>query len=347
MKLIQSVPWLASTSLLLLVALPRASFPGTAHAADELSFHSVKGLELEKHFVQHSSMKLVEFKLTVETPDGPQEPKIPLPDSTITDDENLEFVEETLAAGEGRPAKLSRSFATVENSVTFEGGEDTESTTLKNESGLAGKKVVFTWDEDSKEFEAKWAEDEEGDDDLLGDLVEDADFRGWLPGKKTEEGATWTIPASEFNNLQEPSGPMGYRAEGAEEKDEDEGSNDLRDNVKGEINATYKGTREVDGVTVGVIAFEGKLDSQSESEQESEEGPAVKALTENSVEIEGELLWDISAGHFHALKCDSEIKFTTTTSKTLEFGEQSLDVKEIRSFEGKKTYRFTCATKKD
>ncbi|HTF87310.1 MAG TPA: hypothetical protein VK843_02795 [Planctomycetota bacterium] len=347
MKLIQSVPWLASTSLLLLAALPSATFPGSVRAADELSYHSVKGLELEKHFVQHSSMKLVELKLTVETPDGPQEPEIELPETTITDDENLEFVEETLAAGEGRPAKLARSFATVENSVTFEGGEGTESNTLKNESGLSGKKVVFSWDEDSKEFEAKWAEGEEGDDDLLGDLVEDADFRGWLPDKKTEEGATWTIPASEFNNLQEPSGPMGYRPEGAEEEDEDEGSNDLRDNVKGEINATYKGTREVDGVKVGVIAFEGKLDSQSESEQESEEGPPAKTVTENSVQIEGELLWDLSAGHFHALTCDSEFKLTTSTSKTLEFGEQSFDLKEVRGFEGKKTYRFTCAAKKD
>jgi hypothetical protein len=336
---------LAPLGLLVLGTLA-ASLP----RGDALVFRSVAETTLEKKFVQHSAMDLVEFKVSIEAPDGPQEPDVELPKVRIVDDETIEFTDETLAAGEGRPDKSKRTFATIDNAVTFEteGGEDEEggAETMKNVSGLLGKSVLFTWDGESEEFEAAWSEDETGDDDLLADLVEDADFRGWLPGKEVDEGDTWTIPSKEFNNLQEPSGPMGYHREG-EEKEDDGDSDELRKNVEGEIKATYKGTRDEGGVKVGVIAFEAELQSKSEREIEQEEGPATTSTTENAIELEGELLWDVAAGRFHALNCDSEFKLTTGQTRVFEFDSNSVKIKESRVFEGKKTYRFTCAKSKD
>src|SRR5687768_7321534 len=233
MKLIQSAPWLASTGLLLLGALPLREAP--VRAADEIVFRSVEGRKLAKQFVQHSEIELKDASVTVHTPDGPQEQELEEPSLKIVDDETIEFVDETLAAGEGKPKKLKRTFEEIENSQSFDNGGDSEGTTIDNKSGFADKSVLFTWSDESDGFEPAWFESE-GEDALLELLVEDADFRGWLPGKKVEEGDTWEIPAAEFNNLQEPSGPMAYVPEESEDDYKDGAiSQGLRKDVDGDF----------------------------------------------------------------------------------------------------------------
>ncbi len=348
MKLIQNVPWLSSAGLLLLGVLSSSeSTLKDSRAGADMSFHSVAGRKLEKKFVQHDVGALVHLKSSAEIPDDPEEIDQDIQGPKNVDDETIEFCDETITAGDGRPRKLKRTFATIENSIASESGEEgVEGGTLKNESGLLGKSVLFTWDADEKSFSAAWFEGD-GDDDLLKPMVEDADFRAWLPGKKVDEGDSWTIPVSEFNNLQEPSGPMGYKREGATENPDNTMSDNLRANLKGEIKATFKGTREDDGVKIGVIAFEGTLSSSSEQEIEQDEGPSVKLTYESGNELEGELLWDIAGGHFRSLSCDAASKSSSTIQGTFEIQDSSFPFTQTKSFEGKKTYRFTCAEKKD
>ena len=321
-----------------------------APTADEPHFFAPEGRTLAKRFVQHTQMKLVEAKLVVETPDGPQEQEAGDPDLTIVDDETIEFSDELLSVGKHGPLKLKRTFDTIENSTEFssaaEGAEDTKT---ENESGLDGKSVMFVWDDDAEAFTATWFECE-GDDELLDDLVLDADFRLWLGAeeRKISEGDTWDIPVAEYNNLQEPSGPMGYRpADSEEEQDDDPISDALRENAKGEIKATYKGTREEDGVLVGVISFEGKIESRAESEVEQDEGPAIEHAMELAAEFEGELLWDWAGGHFRKLSCDSEQKLVISDKQQIEIEGGSIGISQTQSFEGKKTYRFSCTPKQD
>jgi hypothetical protein len=353
MKLIVNVPWLASVVVLSVGALSGSSATtspaSSLRASEEPSFHSVAGRKLEKHFVQHSELDLKNSKVSVEGPDGPEDQEGEGQSLKIIDDETIEFTDETVTAGDGKPKKAKRSFTTIENSVNYESdAEGFEAEAIKNQSGLLEKTVAFTWDSDDKAFTAAWFECE-GDDDLLKPMVEDADFRGWLPGKKVAEDDTWNIEVSEFNNLQEPSGPMGYKREGAENESEDDPMSDgLRANRKGEIKATFKGTRDVDGVKLGVIAFTGKLSTSFEHEAErGEEGGSVKRETELSDELEGELLWDLAAGHFYSLNCDAAIKMNTTEAQSFEIEGSTFKLSQSQSFEGKKTYRFTCAEKKD
>ncbi len=277
MKFTQSQPVLFSASLLLLASFgmhelePRLT--SAASTADAVVYRALAERTLEKQFVQHSEMSLADFKVTIEGPDGPEEPEIPEQNYRIVDDETIEFSDLTIAAGEGRPEKQKRSFTSIENSIRFESDEEgAEENTLKNESGLAGKSVLFTWDSEAEKFEATWFEDK-GDDALLGPMVEDADFRAWLPGKNVDDGDSWTIPAAEFHNLQEPSGPMGYHPADADEESESK-AEQPRPEVKGELKATYKGTRDEDGVKVGVIAIEGKLSTLTERELKQGDGPS-------------------------------------------------------------------------
>lgn len=341
MKTLPNLSLLASSVFLGIGAL-------AAPAGEEPRFFAEEGRTLQKSFVQHSETKLVEAKLVIETPDGPQEPEAGEPDLTIVDDETIEFSDEFVKLGKRGPTKLKRTFSSIENTQKFnteaEGAEDG---TIENESGLDGKSVMFAWDEDADAFAATWFECE-GDDKLLGDLVQDADFRLWLgeEERKIAEGDTWEIPAAEYNNLQEPSGPMGYQpADSEEEEDDDPSAKALRENIKGEIKATYKGTREEDGVLVGVIAFEGKVESRAESEIEQEEGPAIEHAIEIGAEFEGELLWDWAGGHFRKLSCDAEQKLVITDKQQMEIQGGSIGISQTQSFEGKKTYRFSCAPK--
>jgi hypothetical protein len=332
--------WLAASILVCVSAMARP-------AADEPRYFVAQGRTLAKSFVQHSELKLVEMR--IETPDGPQEPEEGVPDMSIVDDETIEFQDESLKVGDDGPRKLKRTYTTIENTQVYEGGgEDDEDVSIENKSGLDGKTVLFSWDEDEEAFEPAWL-DCEGDDDLLEELVAAADFRSWLgEERKLSEGDTWKIPASEFNNLQEPSGPMGYVPEGTESEEEDDGtSKALRENLKGEINATYKGTREEDGVLVGVIALEGKVESSAEAELEQEEGPSVLHAIETSSEFEGELLWDWSAGHFRKLSVDSEMSLSISDKLEFEIQGNSISIKQLQRFAGKKTYRFSCAPKQD
>ena len=342
MNLIQRIPWLASAGIVLCGELPM-----NGGSSDELAYRSVEGRKLAKRFVQHSELELKASKFTVEGPDGPDENE-GAGSYKIIDDETIEFEDVTIAAGEGKPKKAKRTFSTIDNAVNFESDEeDFEAKEIKNESGLLDKAVMFTWDAEEKSFAAAWFECE-GNDKLLGPMVEDADFRGWLPGKKVGEDDTWTIDVAEFNNLQEPSGPMGYQREGAEEgEDDDTMSEGIRDNRKGEIKATYKGTREEDGVKVGVIAFEGKLSSSFARDVEQDEGPSAHQANEQSDEFEGELLWDLAAGHFRSLTCDSKITLSTSEQQSFEIEGHSFKLSQSQTFEGTKTYRFSCEEKKD
>lgn len=345
MKFIHSQPLLFSASLLLLGSFgvhelaPR--FTSASSTADAVAYRALAERTLEKRFVQHSEMSLVDFKVTIDGPDGPQEPEIPDQSYKIVDDETIEFSDLTIAAGEGRPERLKRSFTSIENSIKFESDQEgAEENTLKNESGLAGKSVLFTWNSEAEKFEVEWFEDK-GDDALLEPMVEDADFRGWLPGKNVDDGDSWTIPAAEFHNLQEPSGPMGYHPADADEEAESN-AEEARPEVKGELKATYKGTRDEDGVKVGVIAIEGKLSTLTERELKQGDGPSAQEATEFTTELEGELLWDLTAGHFHSLRCDGAQTLESTQTSSFAIGESSITLKQVRTLEGKKTYRFSC-----
>jgi len=142
---------------------------------------------------------------------------------------------------------------------------------------------------------------------------------------------------------------MGYQEEGAEEEDEsgDALSEGLRDNRKGEIKATYKGVREEGGVKVGVIAFEGKLSTSFEVENDEEGGASSKTSNEQTDELEGEILWNLEGGYFHALSCDSKITMNRVEEHSLDVEGETFKLTQTQVYAGTKTYRFTCAEKKD
>src|SRR6185436_14555092 len=163
------------------------------------------------------------------------------------------------------------------------GANDTSKTL---ESDLEGQTVVFTLGEDG-EYQASFKGDK-GEQALLERLEEDMDLRALLPGGAVEADKSWDIEAPALHSvLNLPGGNMKLKVEGEEDSDGRLGE-ELQKHVKGKAKGTYKGQREV-----------------------SQRKPPA-GTTDVSVEytVEGELLWDSEAGHFHSCKLTSKLTMT-------------------------------------
>jgi hypothetical protein len=248
------------------------------------------------------------------------------------------------AVGEGRPQRLRRSFdelgGTEQARFTSEEGEENDDT--EYESTLEGQSVVFTWNDESGAFDAAFAEGVEGDGELLARLEEDMDLRCLLPAEEVSEGDTWTVEATAFVSVLDPGGDLGLIDTDGEELDTDEQEAEMRANYAGTIEAAYRGTREVDGVRVAVIALEVEVGSHATSELGAEEVPEGSRGTgriEAGYLLEGELLWDLAHGHAQALELSGETEFTMIDSIEGDFEGEPMEQSQTMLFVG--TTRLT------
>jgi hypothetical protein len=218
-------------------------------------------------------------------------------------------------AGE-RPLKLERSFVALgaSNSSEESSPQGEESKEVEETSELEGESVTFTWDEEEEEYSVAFTDDK-GDEELLDELEEDADLRGFLPGKEVADGDTWEVGPAAFSRVVSPGGNV--KLVGDEEGAEDEEiERQFEENLAGELTATWRGEREVGGRKVGVIALAGEL--ASEAEQDVQDGPGEGTTTMAlTYDVEGELLWDLEGGHFASLDLSGAIDLKATTEVSI------------------------------
>ncbi|MFN0009621.1 MAG: hypothetical protein ACKVXR_17130 [Planctomycetota bacterium] len=308
--------------------------------ADSLTFHVEAKSKLTKTFETRIKLASESMSITVDGNDmhgGVEVPKI-----EITDNETIQVTDEYLSVEDGRPTKLVRDFVdlagdSLETSVMPEdsGMEDREEKGEK-ESPLEGKTVVFTWEDDG--YKAAWADEEKGgDDELLEKLEGDMDLLGFLPSKGVAKGDTWDLEAKAFNGVSSPGGRLHLRTPKRDEADENLSiQEELEKNIGGEGKATYKGTRDVDGVEVGVIEITAELESHGTVEADGRENSIEYAVT-----YTGEMLWNVKAGRLHSLELQGEVKFSMDTKSSIEFGEESHELRQKVEFAGTIEHRAT------
>jgi hypothetical protein len=299
---------------------------------DSLTFQVKAKSKLTKIFETKAELASVNFSISVDGEDahgGVDGPKI-----EIKDEERMEMTDEYLSVADGRATKLQRTFVklsgdSLETTSMPEGsGMKDREVKAEKESPFDGKVVVFTWKDDA--YTAAWAEGEKGDDDLLEDLEGDTDLVGFLPSKSVSEGDTWDLEAKFFNKVTSPSGRLRLRAK-REGKDQEDASiqEEIEKNIEGGGKATYQGTREVDGVKVGVIEVTADLSSHGSVEVEERE-----TGIEYEVTYSGEALWDLEAGHLRSLKLKGEVKFSMDLKLTKEFNGESHELHQKVEFAG-------------
>ena len=107
----------------------------------------------------------------------------------------LEVSDRYEAVGEGRPTKLKRSFDKIGTSTHVSvsnpviGDKETD---IPATSELEGVTVLFSWNDSAGEYDVAFADGADGDEELLENLTEDLDLRGFLPDKEVSDPS---IPA--------------------------------------------------------------------------------------------------------------------------------------------------------
>jgi len=287
-------------------------------AREDLRLQVEAGTTLTKTFENRMEVSLDEMRMTVGDQEVPTDHFTGI-EMTMTDTMNVVFVDEYLAMGDGRPTRLRRTFdelakRSVESAVTPQG--DQEKTT-DEESPLEGKSVVFVWNEDEEEYAVEL--DDDGDEDLVDELVEDTDLRAFLPGGEVEEGDSWEIDGARIDALMRPGGRLPFVDEDGDSTDS-ELSRELGANLEGEITATYEGRTEIDGRTVARIALAVEVSTEGEQESENAGGATETNHVAYTMVLEGVLRWDVEGGHAAGYELSGEVEAVVTAEGA--FGDQ-------------------------
>jgi hypothetical protein len=335
---------IATLALLLPLPLVAALHPAPSLKRQPVSFVASpafaveEGTEIVKVFEQSFDVELDSISMVF---DGNEMPTDGF-DLSMTREmtSRIELSDSYVSVGDGQPNKLKRSFVSlsgesISDTVSPQGEEHKEDTET---SELEGATVVFTWDADEEEYTITFDEDE-GDEDLLEDLEEDTDLRAFLPEDDVEEGDSWKIEGKAFDALFSPGGDL--KLEGEEEEEEDGLNSQFEENLDGDMLGTYKGLREVDGVEVAVIELSGELWSEAEEdvEQGMGEGSMTAALT---MEITGELLWDLEGGHFASVEVEGAVEMSMDTEMTIQ---EEHEMEQSMAFTG--TITFTASAERE
>lgn len=323
---------------------------------ETLRFSPAGAAELSKTFSATYDMTLEELSLLVDGQDIGEMLGQPEVDLTLTTGINL--IDTYVASDARRPLKLLRRFDAgnmamdVSAAMAGESQEDSQETA----SSLNGLQVVYTWNPETESYDLAFAEDQAGDASLLEGLVEETDMRSVLPREEVSVDDTWEFNVADLlMQTSAPAGDLHFEFEGAEDSDEMEAIlgplmeefGQLGEQLMAGVGkATYKGLIEQDGLKLGSIELELKIDNTVDvsallgriveevlAEQEGvPEDVAFDFSAANisvSVEGTGILLWNPATGLPHSCNLDGEASFGLElgASVSAEGESQSFDVK--------------------
>ncbi len=337
-------------------ALLAASLSG-----DKIEFRAAEGLSLRRDFTSVHHLTLDDMEISQNGQPLPMEIQM---DMEMDMRLNIGITDEYVSMGTERPAKLVRSFDELGQQSEFSmksdqipGGNQDKS--IGAESELEGKKVVFAWDADSSAYRTSF-DSGEGDESLLEGLEEDMDLRFLLPGKEVAEGDTWEVDVKKLRLLLSPGGDLKLKP-----SEEDMGgmggmqgmdsmsdfSSMFDDLVQGTATAEYRGQRDIDGVSCGVILL--KLDISASADLTEQIGAMAQELPEGmgdmeiermdlEVEIEGEgtIHWDLAAGVPHSYELPGKLGMTMDMGFAISMGEQSLKIEQHLELSGSFTHEL-------
>ena len=346
---------------LVLVALAQLFAAGSPE--DHVTFHVPAGTVLARHFESRKQISQDEVEMLLNGE--------PLPSGNdngmaLIQSQRLEVVDEFTAVETLRTVSLKRSFEKIASS-----GEQTtknpmdagsQEDTTRSRSELEGKTVVFQWDAAKERYVAHF-EPEGPDVKLLSGLDLDLDFLSFLPpAGSVSAGDAWSLDVGAMERLFLPGGNLSLKPEEAPDSAGDGAALSMFkidpaeafSGLDGDVEATYKGTREVDGVSCGVIAIEFKVhsardlsdklprtvdDSGASSELEVEHLKAFLAL-----EGGGELIWDLAAGHARSFSLSARIKNQMELLLKVTNNDKTMDI--LRKMRMSGTYEMSVAISK-
>ena len=243
-------------------------------------------------------------------------------------------------SADGRPSDLEREYVAVRSENTTTQAE--EAMSLNYASPLVGQKVRFTLGEDG-EFASRFVDDT-GDEELLEDLRVSVDFLALLPEGEAEVGDTWSGDWARFDEVFRPLGELHTVLEDGTERPENPWSELLQEcaeSMEGEFEITYTQKTETDGRRVAEFAVrvegEGSAEGEDSLLRNTPAGEVTSEITRVAtlaLELEGKLLWDLSAKHFVSFQMGGAMEVTHAERESFDIGERSIEVETKRAIAG-------------
>lgn len=269
----------------------------------------------------------------------------------ISETDHRVFTDRVVRAEGGRPTRLERTFDEVEvaktitTEMTMPGLDpDVTAADASGTSPLEGETVVFSWNEDSEEYEAEWTE-QGGEDSELEGLVEDTDARALLPDHEPEVGDSWSVAFEDVPLLFEFGGDLALELDG--ENLDEFGPEPDDEEYEGELELTLSELRESDdGTKLAVVELGGELIHRATAATDLERVPVVDGdatqVTVDTFEVTGELLWDLSGRRLHALSLRRAVERVITLTR--DAGQDGPDFEATRVLRGTATLEVTSGS---
>ena len=323
---------------------------------ERVVFGPAAGSKLTKTFVNSMDLELDDMSMLM---NGEPAPFMDNMEMHMKSTATITVTDTYSELGEGRPKKLLRAFDEIgtdiemDMSVEVMGQAQEQSPTGTGTSKLTGKTVQFELADEA--YQTSFPEGEEGDPELLKGLVEDMDLRVMLPGSGSASvGDSWDIDLHGLVDVLAPGGDlkMDIEMEGDDMMgagvDPSMGSN-LREYFGEMIDGSAKGTltevREAGDARVAVIDLAIEIDTSADMsefmmEQMGEQVPEgievslSRADVEFELELKGQLLWNLTAGHVHGLELEGTSTVASDVEMNMDAGGQAMDMEMSMEMSG-------------
>ncbi len=303
--------------------------PTAIGTASKVRFAPTEGSSLTKTFENKGEFSLDHMAMTI---NGQENPTMPQMSMTFNTGQKVVVTDHYVANRDGAPKQLKRHFDDLGSDLSMSmkmevmGESHDQDKSVKSKSQLTGKTVVFTWDADSKEYK-KAFDPSEDNADLLKGVKEDMDLRVLLPENEVKEGDEWDIDVKGLAGVFGPGGNLSLVPDEKDAGGMDPGmssgmssmSEMLGDLLEGEAKGKFTGMREVGGAKMAVIKINVKISSSKDMTDVVAEAmkkakmPAEMEMkfdhmdVDLKIESEGELVWNVAAGHAHSLELSGPV----------------------------------------
>jgi hypothetical protein len=347
-------------------AAAAALVPLPAAAADVLEVRLAEGAKVLKSHRATHELRIDEVSFGI---DG----NPPVADGTggwVSASQDIVVVDECLraAAGGGRALEFRRTIREAGSKAkvnVVRRGMPPASESTQSISPLVRQNVRFTWVDAERDWSRRF-EKVDAEEEWLEPLRGEFELACLLPAGETKAGDTWKVDLAAFRDVLAPGGNLQLTptAGGLFGRTNELGvAGDFADfyaDPVGAIDATYKGTREIEVPegdatakrTVAVIELQIQVACTADRTQlyrmampdnERRENARVDgASLELTLFGTGELLWDTAAGRFHSFAMRAQESFTVSVRKTRFDGRDQHPIVALSRYSGPMTLDIAC-----
>ena len=357
-------PRSASSTALALAALCLL-VPRAAAAGDRLTFEVAPGTKLLKKYVAKHELRIDDMGMQLD--DLPY-----VSDKTggwVSTTQRIEFLDEYVACAPNNPLEFTRSIRDVlangKANVARRSGQVLDENS-RSSSPLRQQTIRFRWIPEERDW-SRCYERIDAEEEWLAPLHGEFELLSLLPPGEVAPGDTWPVDIAAFRHVLAPGGNLQMVPSGGSlfgrlmELGVGGDYADFFQPVGGSIEATYKGrrslqlaegdaTRELEvavvslHVNVASAADRTELYRMAMPEDERRENARLDGVSvEYSLMGDGELLWDLAAGHFHSLELSGQEGFVASIAKTRYDGREEHRVAQISRFSGPLTLSIRCS----